>query len=145
MLFLAISDDGMMRHPFSFHLRAPSHPADRLCSNRGLNEYLIILHFLDTCVNDHSLIKKKFINVVSTSISKLERYIVNVKVFLLCKNRLQELGNRRMHAMLRTYEYCFIFTMFLTSESTHFHTLLPLTRPESSQFKPSKLPICPSF
>ena len=71
----AISDAGMMRHHFSFHRRALSHAKTGSVLNRGLNEYLIIRHFWDTCVNGRFLIKKRWTDM-SSLLTRLKRYIV---------------------------------------------------------------------
>lgn len=45
----------------------------------SLNKTLIVLHFLGTCVKDHSMIKNKCVSVVFTHISKPKRAILSLK------------------------------------------------------------------
>lgn len=102
--------------------------------NRGLNKCLIILHFLNSCVNDCSLIKKKCINMSSPLTFPNTKGTPWLLKFLVVSDR-----NRRMPAVLRNSEYFIYFhNVPLIWVYNPLHTLLPPTRPESSQFKWSK-------
>ena len=77
-------------------------------------------------------------HVVSTYISKLERYMVTLKLSCCVRIDCRSSATAGCLPCEGTLNTVFIFTMFLTSECTNpRHTLLPLTRPESIQFKQS--------
>lgn len=108
--------------------------------NRGLNKCLIILHFLDTCVNDCSLIKKKCINMSSPLTFPNTKGTLQLLKFLVVSDR-----NRRMPAVLRNWVF-----YLLSQCSSHLSLQPPSHSAASDQFrvKPVQVeqitPVCPS-
>lgn len=105
--------------------------------NRGLSKYLIILHFLDTCVKEHSLIKKKCNNMSPLlSFPKLKKYIVSCFV----RQQKQEACNIEE-----------LWVLYLCSQCSSYPSVQPASHSAASdqaKVKPVQAeqitPVCPS-